>query len=273
MCLLQEANQSHQWSPCPCWNGPGWCSFGLWRSHGAQPGRAALSARTARTGGCPGAASALTQSHFPGKEILPQSCKWSKCNLVRLRGKQIPARPGWITHDWQELNKSGMESLSTKRRHEVPAAARGSLPPAQPSPLGFTVCWGLGCIPASQRMFPFRNAGAEESWAPGGTLRQGSTGRASRASGRRTAAPAPRCWDAPSVFQEFLPWPRLIGMSCRVRTASCTQLWLPLSQRLEYSLKQQEDSTVSKNWAVLLLIPSLKKPKPKRFSSDFFPSS
>lgn len=191
----------------------------------------------------------------------PTKLQMEQMESVRLRGKQIPARPGWIRHDWQELNKSGTESLSTKGRHQVPAAACGSLPPAQPSPLGFTVCWGLGCIPASQRMFPFRNAGAEESWAPGGTLRQGSTGRASRASGRRTAAPAPRCWDVPSVFQEFLPWPRLTGMSCRVRTASCTQLWLPLSQRLEYSLKQQEDSTVSKNWAVLLLIPSLKKTK------------
>lgn len=81
------------------------------------------------------------------------------------------------------------------------------------------------------------------------------------------------CWDVPSVFLEFILWPRLTGMGCRVRTESCTQLWLPLSQRLEYSLKQQEDSTVNKNWAVLLLIPSLKKKTLKDLVLIFFSSS
>lgn len=66
-----------------------------------------------------------------------------------------------------------------------------------PHPLD-SQCLGIG-VYSRQRIFPFRNAGAEESWAPGGTLRQGSMGRASRASGSRAAAPAPRGCDAPGI--------------------------------------------------------------------------
>lgn len=169
-----------------------------------------------------------------GRRFSHKAANWSKWNLLRLQGKHRPARPGWITRDQQGLNKSGTESLSTSSTVRIPSTGK-TLTPWIHSVLGIGMY--LGCIPPSLRIFSFRNAGAEESWAPDGSLRQGSMGKASPASGRRAAAPAPRCWDAPSVFLEFLPWPRPTGMSCRVRTESWTEFCLPLLQRLEYSLK------------------------------------
>lgn len=116
------------------------------------------------------------------------------------------------------------ESLSASSRVWIPGTGT-ALTPWIHSVVGTGVCSG------SQRIFSFRNAGAEESWAAGGSLRQGSMGSElsePREGGQQLLLPAAGM--LPVI--PAIPTMAWTGMSCRVRTESWTVV-SALSQKLE----------------------------------------